>query len=229
MKASRSAAAALAAPRVNWYAWYTARTEATITEASKVTIRAIESTAGSNVYEAWSSLDRRSESLTSSESMPILRTRLKNKTITREKLQSKPNSSLPQRWNGPAIDVKRRTTSEKTKAMMSCTVEPGRMSTQKPTRNSCGAQNAVRIRHAMAVRVERYRRQRAFLEISTISHQQQQRQVQERNARWVQGDSNPSQGDDPAVLGVVAIKRVVNPQEAGAVIKLLAVEGLEGA
>eukprot|EP00964_Phaeocystis_antarctica_P134838 scaffold99125_cov67-Phaeocystis_antarctica.AAC.2 len=48
MKASRSTAAALAAPRVDWYAWYTARTEATITEASKVTIRATESTAGSN-------------------------------------------------------------------------------------------------------------------------------------------------------------------------------------
>eukprot|EP00964_Phaeocystis_antarctica_P074698 scaffold45994_cov63-Phaeocystis_antarctica.AAC.2 len=88
MKALRSAAAALAAPRVDWYTWYTARTEATITEASKVNIRATESTAGSNVYKAWSSSERRSESSTSSESMPILRTRLKNKTITREKLQS---------------------------------------------------------------------------------------------------------------------------------------------
>eukprot|EP00964_Phaeocystis_antarctica_P025894 scaffold14560_cov60-Phaeocystis_antarctica.AAC.5 len=42
-------------------------------------------------------------------------------------------------------------------------------------------------------------------------------------------NASPCQGDDPAVLGVVAIERVVNPQEASAVIKLLAVEGLEGA
>eukprot|EP00964_Phaeocystis_antarctica_P033661 scaffold19084_cov64-Phaeocystis_antarctica.AAC.4 len=140
MKASRSAAAALAAPRVDWYAWYTARTEATITEASKVTIRATESTAGSNVYEAWSSSDRRFESSTSSESTPILRTRLKNKTITREKLQSKLNLMWPWFWKGSAIEVKRRTTREKAKPMTSCTVEPGRMSTQTPTRNNCGAQ-----------------------------------------------------------------------------------------
>eukprot|EP00964_Phaeocystis_antarctica_P003502 scaffold1879_cov71-Phaeocystis_antarctica.AAC.2 len=58
---------------------------------------------------------------------------------------------------------------------------------------------------------------------------QQQRQVQERNTYRVQSDCNPCQGDDPAVVGVVAIERVVNPQEASAVIKLLAVEGLEGA
>ena len=56
---------------------------------------------------------------------------------------------------------------------------------------------------------------------------QQQRQVQERNACWVQGDSNPCQGDDPAVFGAVAIERVVNPQEASVVVKLLAVEGPE--
>eukprot|EP00964_Phaeocystis_antarctica_P021626 scaffold12023_cov67-Phaeocystis_antarctica.AAC.2 len=145
MKASRSAAAALAAFCVDWYAWHTARTEATITENSKVNIRATESTAASNVYKAWSSSDRRSESLTSSESTPILSTRLKNKTITREKQQSKLNLSWPRLWNGSAIDVKRRITSENAKPMMSCTVEPGRMSTQTPTRNSCGAQRwAVR-------------------------------------------------------------------------------------
>ena len=45
MEASRSAAAALAAARVDWYTWYTARTEATIMEASKVHIRATESAA----------------------------------------------------------------------------------------------------------------------------------------------------------------------------------------
>eukprot|EP00964_Phaeocystis_antarctica_P011142 scaffold6125_cov69-Phaeocystis_antarctica.AAC.6 len=91
MKASRSAAAALAVARVEEYAWYTARTEATITEASKVTIRATESTAGSNVYKARISSDRRPEPSIPSESTPILRTRLKNKTITREKMQSKLN------------------------------------------------------------------------------------------------------------------------------------------
>eukprot|EP00964_Phaeocystis_antarctica_P025893 scaffold14560_cov60-Phaeocystis_antarctica.AAC.4 len=109
-------------------------------EASKVKIRATESTAGSNVCKVWSPSDRRSESLTPSESTPILRTRLKNKTITSEKLQSKLNLMWPCRWNGSAIDVKRRSTSEKTNPMMSCTVEPGRMSTQTPTRNSCEAQ-----------------------------------------------------------------------------------------
>ena len=35
------------------------------------------------------------------------------------------------------MDVKRRVTDEKMKPMMSCTVEPGRISTQKPTRNNC--------------------------------------------------------------------------------------------
>ena len=58
---------------------------------------------------------------------------------------------------------------------------------------------------------------------------QEQRQVQERDTNRVQGDCSPCQEDDPAVCGVVAIERVVNPQEASAVIKLLAVEGLEGA
>eukprot|EP00964_Phaeocystis_antarctica_P030337 scaffold17122_cov67-Phaeocystis_antarctica.AAC.1 len=33
--------------------------------------------------------------------------------------------------------------SEKTKPVISCTVEPGRMSTQTPTRNNCGAQTDV--------------------------------------------------------------------------------------
>ena len=93
MEASCSVAAVLAALRVDWYTWYTARIEATIKEASKVNIRATESTAGSNVYKAWSSSDKRPESPTSSESTPILRTRLKNKTITSEKLQSKLNLS----------------------------------------------------------------------------------------------------------------------------------------
>eukprot|EP00964_Phaeocystis_antarctica_P109901 scaffold74305_cov67-Phaeocystis_antarctica.AAC.1 len=140
IEASRSAAAALAADRVDWYTWYTAKTEATITEASKVTIRATESTAESKVYAAWSSLDKRSESSTFSESTTILSTRLKTKAITREKWQSKLNLMWPWFWKGSAIDVKRRTMSEKTKPMMSCTVEPGRMSTQTPTRNNCGAQ-----------------------------------------------------------------------------------------
>eukprot|EP00964_Phaeocystis_antarctica_P053934 scaffold31688_cov73-Phaeocystis_antarctica.AAC.3 len=58
---------------------------------------------------------------------------------------------------------------------------------------------------------------------------QQQRQVQERNAYRVQADCKPCHGNDSAVLGVVAIERVVSPQEAGAIIKPLAVEGLEGA
>eukprot|EP00964_Phaeocystis_antarctica_P013591 scaffold7455_cov72-Phaeocystis_antarctica.AAC.5 len=204
MAAARSPAAALAALRVDWYTWYTARTEATITEASKVNIRAVESTAGSNVYEAWSSSDSRFESSTSSESTPILSTRQKNKTITREKLQSKPNSSLPRRWNGPAIDVKRRITSEKTKPMTSCTVEPGRMITQKPTRNSCGAQK-------WAVRKVRLRERSVGCSVRIAFR------------------AYNSNGDDPVVLGVVAIERVINPQEAGAVIKLLAVESLEGA
>eukprot|EP00964_Phaeocystis_antarctica_P007888 scaffold4244_cov69-Phaeocystis_antarctica.AAC.6 len=63
--------------------------------------------------------------------------------------------------------------SEKTKPMMSCTVEPGRMSTQKPTRNSCEAQarGLRREQLAMAVSLGRRRGQRTFLEISIISHQ----------------------------------------------------------
>ena len=142
MEASRSAAAALAAFRVDWYTWYVAKTEATIADASIVHIKATESAAGSNMYEALSS-DRRSESSTSSESTPILSTRLKNKTMTSEKLQSKPNSSWPLRWNGLAIDVKRRMTSENAKPMTSCIVEPGLMSTQKPTRNNCKARNST--------------------------------------------------------------------------------------
>ena len=109
-------------------------------EASKASIRAAESIAGSNVYEALSSSDRRSDSLTSSESTPILSTRLKNKTITSEKLQSKLNLSWPSLWKGWAMEEKRVITSEKAKPTMSCTVEPGRMSTQTPTRNSCGTQ-----------------------------------------------------------------------------------------
>ena len=139
MEASRSTAAALAAAFVDWHTWYTAKTEATITEASKVHIRAAESPTGSNMWTAWTSSDRRSESLTSSESTPILSTRLKNKTITREKLQSKLNLSWPSFWKGSAMEEKRVINSEKTKPVMSCTVEPGRMSTQKPTRNNCGA------------------------------------------------------------------------------------------
>eukprot|EP00964_Phaeocystis_antarctica_P033660 scaffold19084_cov64-Phaeocystis_antarctica.AAC.3 len=35
---------------------------------------------------------------------------------------------------------------------------------------------------------------------------QQQRQVQERDADRVKGNCNPCQGDDPPVLGVVAIE-----------------------
>eukprot|EP00964_Phaeocystis_antarctica_P005527 scaffold3021_cov73-Phaeocystis_antarctica.AAC.2 len=140
MEASRSAAAALTAARLDWYIWYTAKTEATVTEASKVSIRAIERLAGLNVYNAWSSSDKRPDSSTSSESTPILRTRPKNKNTTREKLQSKLNLSWERRWNGSAMEENRVSVSEKTKPMMSCTVEPGRMSTQKPTRNSCRAQ-----------------------------------------------------------------------------------------
>eukprot|EP00964_Phaeocystis_antarctica_P078106 scaffold48569_cov83-Phaeocystis_antarctica.AAC.1 len=78
----------------------------------------------------------------------------------------------------------------------------------------------------MAVRFGQRRGQRAFLDISTISHQNIDG---ERDADRIQGDCNPCQGDYPTVLGVVAIERVVNPQEASAVIKLLAFEGLEGA
>lgn len=58
---------------------------------------------------------------------------------------------------------------------------------------------------------------------------QQQRQVQERDANRVQGDRDPCKGDDPAVLGAVACERVVCSQDASAVVKVLAVEGLEGA
>eukprot|EP00964_Phaeocystis_antarctica_P048835 scaffold28282_cov74-Phaeocystis_antarctica.AAC.5 len=42
--------------------------------------------------------------------------------------------------------------SEKTKPMMSCTVEPGRMSTQKPTRNSCGVAQARGLRREQLAR-----------------------------------------------------------------------------
>ena len=63
-----------------------------------------------------------------------------NKTIMSEKLQSKLNSSWPLRWNGLAVDVKRTMTSVNAKPMTSCIVEPGLMSTQKPTRNNCRAQ-----------------------------------------------------------------------------------------
>ena len=143
MEASRSAAAALAAFRVDWYTWYAAKTEATIMEASKVQMRRTESAAGLNMYEALSSSDRRFESSTSSESTPILSTRQKNKTITSEKLHSKLNSSWPLRWNGLAIDVKRTMTSENAKPMTSCIVEPGLISTQKPTMNNCKAHTDV--------------------------------------------------------------------------------------
>ena len=97
MEASRSAAVALAAFRADWYTWYAAKTEATITDASKAHIRATESSAVSNMYEALSSSDSSFKSSTFSESTPILSTRLKNKTITSEKLQSKLNSSWPLR------------------------------------------------------------------------------------------------------------------------------------
>ena len=102
-----------------------------------MTISATETLAGSNVYNALSSTDRTPKSLTPSESKPILRTRLKNKTSTREKLQSKLNLLWPLLLNGSAIDVKRRNTIEKTKPMMSCSSEPGRMYARKPTRNIC--------------------------------------------------------------------------------------------
>ena len=173
MEASRSAAAALAAFRADRYTWYAARAEATITEASKVHIRATESTAGSNMYEALSSSDRRFESSTSSESTPILSTRQKNKTITSEKLQSKLNSSWPLRWNGLAIDVKRRMTSENAKPMMSCIVEPGRMSTQKPTRNNYKGRNIAGLQEVAHLSVwdGAAEGQRTFLKISTSSHQ----------------------------------------------------------
>eukprot|EP00964_Phaeocystis_antarctica_P084412 scaffold53140_cov64-Phaeocystis_antarctica.AAC.6 len=137
LEASRSAAAALAAARVAEYTWYTARTAATITEASKVTTRATVIPAVSNVNTALSSSDRRYESSRPSESTPILSTRLKKKVTTSEKLHSKLNLLWSWLWNGSAIDVKRRITSEEMNPMMSCTVEPGRISTQKPTRNSC--------------------------------------------------------------------------------------------
>eukprot|EP00964_Phaeocystis_antarctica_P084398 scaffold53139_cov69-Phaeocystis_antarctica.AAC.1 len=137
IEASRSAAAALAAARVEAYTWYTAIAAATITEASKVTIRATVIPAVSNVNTALSSSDRRYESSRLSESTPILSTRLKKKTTTRLKLHSKLNLLWSWLWNGSAIDVKRTITSEEMNPMMSCTVEPGRISTQKPTRNSC--------------------------------------------------------------------------------------------
>eukprot|EP00964_Phaeocystis_antarctica_P123187 scaffold86838_cov75-Phaeocystis_antarctica.AAC.1 len=75
------------------------------------------------------------------------------------------------------MEQKRVSASEKTKPMMSCTVEPGRMSTQKPTRNSCGAQAGGKSDVSCSSLasngcVGRHRRhQRAFLEISTSSHQ----------------------------------------------------------
>ena len=164
MEASRSATTALAAVRVDWYTWYAAKAEATITEASKVQMRRTESAAGSNMYEALSSSDRRFESSTSSESTPILSTRLKNKTMTSEKLQSKLNSSWPLRWNGLAIDVKRRMTSENAKPMMSWIVEPGRMSTQKPTMNNCKARNSTGLQElAHVARVGRRSRGPAHL------------------------------------------------------------------
>ena len=105
MEASRSAATALAAACVDWYTWYTARTEATMTEASKVSIRATERLAESNVCNAWSSSDKRPDSSTYSESTPILSISERNKNITREKLQTKLNLSWARRWNGSVIDV----------------------------------------------------------------------------------------------------------------------------
>eukprot|EP00964_Phaeocystis_antarctica_P094588 scaffold61261_cov66-Phaeocystis_antarctica.AAC.6 len=128
--------------------------------------------------------------------------------------------------------------------MMSCTVEPGLMITQKPTRNNCAErkQGAARLlrdldhlppvhrwRIVLVQEGQAAREGRRLLGKNGLACGQQQRQVQERNTYRVQGDCNPCQGDDPVVLGVVAIERVVNPQEAVAVIKLLAVESLEGA
>ena len=74
------------------------------------------------------------------------------------------------------MDEKRRITDEKMKPMMSCTVEPGRMSTQKPTRNNCkkrwsGSQTwGQNLARHMAVRVVKGEL-RAFFPVSTISHQ----------------------------------------------------------
>ena len=70
---------------------------------------------------------------------------------------------------------------------------------------------------------------RRLLGKNGLACEQQQGQVQERDAKWVKGDCDPSQGDNPAVLGVIACERVVCSQKASAVVKLLAVECLEGA
>jgi len=60
-----------------------------------VDISATETHTSSNVSLFWNSSDATPKLLTSSESTPILSTRLKKKTITREKLQSKLNLSWP--------------------------------------------------------------------------------------------------------------------------------------
>ena len=61
--------------------------------------------------------------------------------------------------------------SEKAKPMMSCVVEPGRMSTQNPTRKSCeGALQEMLVR-SEGCEGAKVRGRRAFFAISTISHQ----------------------------------------------------------
>ena len=62
-----------------------------------------------------------------------------------------------------------------------------------------------------------------------LASRQQQRQADERNADRVQGNCKPCKADDTAVLDAVAIKCVVHLEETRAIIKHLAIKGLEGA
>ena len=60
------------------------------------------------------------------------------------------------------------------------------------------------------------------------AHSQQEQQRDQRDAHRVEGDREDREGADGVVLGAVAVKRVVGPQVARAVVEGLAVEGLEG-
>ena len=62
-----------------------------------------------------------------------------------------------------------------------------------------------------------------------LASRQQQCQADKRNTDRVQGNCKPCKVGDTVVLKAVAIQCVVHLEEARAVIKHLAIEGLEGA
>ena len=75
-------------------------------------------------------------SLTSSVSTPTLRMIEKKKTETSENEHALAKLSSPTSLKGIVTETSSRKHSENKKAMISCSMEPGMMSTEKPTRKS---------------------------------------------------------------------------------------------